>query len=169
MRALARVAAIVGALAVATLEPASVAVAETFTVKSCGDAPANLNNAWVSTVTDYVTMQSSAACEEGGTRGGLAVAERLGVGANADAGDAAWWGLTAPDGSRIVRLDIDRMGQILLDQDWRPEVRADLAVLETCMFAAGTDSCRFGALGGNARRAFQGLSATSVSIGGRCV
>ena len=104
MTAIARLLAALVVIAIGMFETPTAAIGGTFVVKSCRDAPGDANNAWTSTVMDSVTMEAAATCGQG-DQGGLTVAERLGVGPNADAGDEAWWAFTAPSGTRIVKLD----------------------------------------------------------------
>jgi hypothetical protein len=149
-------------------EFATQAFAGPFAVTTCGDAPGLVNNSWVPHVTDEATMSAIDRCGESGTYGGLAVLEDLGPGPLADPGDEAFWILSAPAGTRIQEFRASRWGHKVPDNSWRPQLRVDSAIVETCNFAVGFDECSFGTPM-RTPRSFAGVDALSLRAGGTCV
>ena len=91
------------------------------------------------------------------------------TGSNAQRGAAAAWTITAPLGTSLRRIDVQRAFQ-KWDKDWSVEVRtAEGAVLDTCAIGGAQVSCAKGLDPGTQAAAYTDLGTRSVSFGLTCL
>jgi hypothetical protein len=184
---LARIFVGVIATALVGLMPAtSLAVTGSYQVTTCNAAPEAVNNSWAWSTTDPSQpdhFAEHASCPDriagsGGLsdqEGGLSTTDALGLSDGAQPGTGAGWTLTAPAGTTIAAIALERFIGHEFDgfNDWSPAVRADGVVVpsETCLDSIENgEICSVGGPPGTdgepARIA--GLPAHQLSVGIAC-
>jgi hypothetical protein len=150
----------------------SSALAGTFDVAACGDAPSNVNRTWTSYNNNPGPGQLEVA-DECGTTGDFAALyarDALTCDAtcpfppeNAEAG----WEFTSPPGTAVTRLDYSRWLFKDADNDWEPAVVADGLVVESCTIVYPAVGCSAGVQRG-ARKVVSLPSTQNILVRIRC-
>lgn len=116
----------------------TLASAGSYPVVACDDADeyAYANNSWIYSTDDSSRTTQVSSCPSSGssTYTGLGVYDTLG--ATSDSPEAAWT-FTAPSGTTITGVSIDRYLGKFLGPDWRPYGKYDGTVQDTCDYSSG--------------------------------
>jgi Bacterial Ig domain len=120
------------------LASCAAALAGTYEVGACNDAPSALNNSWTWSTTDLSQPAHYAEHVEcpdrvggtGGTsdqEGGLSTTDALGLSDGAPPRTSAGWSFIAPQGTTVTELDYERYIGHIFDSNnyWSPALRAD--------------------------------------------
>lgn len=109
------------------------------------------------------TLRTDSSCSPAGSGGAVSAGP-----ANSPPGATASWTLSAPPGTRLRRVDVERsLGK--RDNTWDAAVLVDGAVVETCDIPTGQFSCSLGSEPGSTRTAvYSGLNAATVSFRLQC-
>jgi hypothetical protein len=152
------------------------ALAGTYQVLSCSQAPSGTNNSWQEFNSDPTHLSSGQVCPPNPGSGepvkstGMFATDNLGSSSNAPDGATAGSRFTAPAGTTIVGLQDDRYLGAYSDNGWSPFVKADSTVLETCTFSFPAEGCTVGGPFGSS--SLNGLvpvgGASTLSVGVEC-
>lgn len=180
--------AVVGVLVTALfgLTPeTSLALAGSYQVTACNAAPEAVNNSWAWGSTDgsqpdHFAEHASCPDRIGGSgglsdqEGGLSTTDALGLSNGAVPGTSAGWAFSAPAGTTITGVTLERYVGHQFDgfNDWSPAVRADGAIIpgETCLDSVENgEVCSIGGPpGAGGAGQIVGLSAHELSVGIVC-
>jgi hypothetical protein len=157
----------------ATLAAAVPAHAGTYQVVACHDfhgGPAaphtfDVNRSWTQIpATPPTALEAFVSCPPQGSlqHNGIVVEDHIPGPPDTPAGSDLFWRFTAPSGTTITHLDLDRfLGK--RSDPWRPYGRADGAIFDTCDIAPGDDVCQ-----NIGDTSFAINNATTLDYGVRC-
>jgi hypothetical protein len=159
------------AVATAAATPAH---AGTYQVVACHDlngGPSephtfDVNRSWTQIpATPPTGLEAFASCPPQGSlqHNGIAVEDHIPGPPDTPGGSDLFWRFTAPAGTTITHLDLDRFLGKEGQQDWRPYGRADGAIFDTCDIASGQNDCQ-----NIGDASFPINNATSLDYGVRC-
>jgi hypothetical protein len=145
--------------------PAS-ARAGVYEVQACGNAESMSAFSPSTQLPPGLTVGIECPTVAGRKLSGLSVASTA---SNAVRGAGASWTITAPLGTSLRRLDVERAFQ-KWDPDWRTAVRtAEQDVLETCEIGGAQVSCGAGVEAGARAATYSGLRTRSISFQVECL
>lgn len=133
------------------LAVAASALGGTYQELACGQAPNSANNSWQVFNSDPTHLSNGQVCPPQAGSGesvkstGMFATDALGSSGTAPDGAVVGFRSSAPAGVTIVGLQDDRYLGAYADNGWKPFVKADSTVLETCTFAFPEESCSVGA------------------------
>jgi hypothetical protein len=127
--------------------------AGTYQVIACSDdgigpvAPHtfNVNNSWTQIPSTPPTgLEAFASCPPQGSlqHNGIVAEDHIPGPPNAAPSAEVFWRFSAPAGTTITHLEVERFLGKEGDQAWRPYGRADGAIFDTCDIAPGQDDCQ---------------------------
>jgi len=126
----------------------------------------NVNNAWTQIpATPPTGLEAFVSCPPQGSlqHNGIVAEDHIPGPPNAAGGAEVLWRFTAPPGTSITHVDVDRFLGKEGDQSWRPYGRADGAIFDTCDIASGQDDCQ-----NRGRASFAINNASTIDYGVRC-
>jgi hypothetical protein len=162
-------------LAALTAPAASVpAQAGTYQVIACSDDgiaatglhTPNVNNSWTQIpATPPTELEAFVSCPPQGSlqHNGIVAEDHIPGPPNAPPGAEVFWRFSAPAGTTITHVDVDRFLGKVGDQSWRPYGRADGAIFDTCDIASGQNDCQ-----NTGRASFAINNASTMDYGVRC-
>jgi hypothetical protein len=126
----------------------------------------NVNNSWTqSPIAPPPGLETFNSCppEAASRQAGIVAEDHIPGPPNAAANAEVLWRFTAPAGTAITHVDVDRFLGKEDDPNWRPYGRADGAIFDTCDFPQSGDACE------NAGTAsFAINNSSSIEYGVRC-
>jgi hypothetical protein len=157
-------------LAVGTAQSAS---ANTYPDFACSQAPNSANNSWQEFNSDPTHLTVGQVCppQTGSQSTGMFATDRLGSSGVAPDGAIAGWRFVVPPGTTTVGLQDDRYLGAYADNGWKPFVKADSTVLETCTFTLVEEGCSVGEPfgSGSLNGTLQVNEASTLVVGIECV
>ena len=126
----------------------------------------DVNRSWTQIpATPPTGLEAFVSCPPQGSlqHNGIVVEDHIPGPPDTPGGSDLFWRFTAPQGTTITHLDLDRFLGKEGDQDWRPYGRADGAIFDTCDIAAGDDVCQ-----NIGDASFAINNATTLDYGVRC-
>jgi hypothetical protein len=156
---------------------AAPATADTYQVLACSQAPNGANNSWQPFDSDPTYLTTGEVCppQVGSTEQaestGMFATDVLGSSGAAPDGAVAGERFIAPAGTDIVDFQDDRFIGAYADNGWKPFVKADNAILETCTFTVMEEGCSVGEPfgSGSLNGILQVDEAETLTVGIECV
>jgi hypothetical protein len=124
------------------------------------------NNSWTQMPSTPPTgLEAFVSCPPQGSlqHDGIVAQDHIPGPPNAPPGAEVFWRFTAPTGTTVTHLDIDRFLGKMGDQSWRPYGRADGSIFDTCDIPSGQNDCQ-----NTGTASFAISNASTIDYGVRC-